>query len=163
MSITTTDHGHGHDDGHGPAVAGAENPGGHHETALQRDQKERLALWLLIAGDALFLLLETFTWFYLRALNTNGMWNGAQCSKANPCTDGLGNPIVQQITRADPWYSVVVAVLAVLAAAFVWMTESSAKKAAGRRACRKPAAMAPRPSHPNAAKGSRSAPVRAWG
>jgi heme/copper-type cytochrome/quinol oxidase subunit 3 len=136
MSITTTDneHANGDDHGHGPAVEGAENPGGQHESAFQRDQKERLALWLLIGGDALFLILELFTWFYLRALNTNGMWNGAQCTKANPCTDGLGNPIVHQITRADPWYSVVVAVLAVLAAAFVWMTESSAKKGAGRRA-----------------------------
>ncbi len=135
MSITTTDHDHGHDDhDHGPAVEGAENPGGAHESAFARDQKERLALWLFIGGDALFLILELFTWFYLRALNTNGMWNGAQCSKANPCTDGLGNPIVAQITKANPAYSITVAVLAVLAAAFVWMTETSARKGAGRRA-----------------------------
>ena len=115
MSITTTEHdAHGHDDehGHGPAVPGAENPGGEHETAFKRDQKERLMMWLFISGDALFLILELFAWFYLRALNVNGLWNGAQCSKANPCTDGL----------------------AILCAAFVWLAESAAKRQAGKRA-----------------------------
>ncbi len=83
-------------------VADESHDGSHHETAEQRDQKERLAIWLFIAGDALFLLLELFTWFYLRALNTSGMWRGAACSKANPCTDGLGNPITREVAKADP-------------------------------------------------------------
>ncbi len=78
MAITETEHGHD-DHGHGPAAEGAENPGGEHESAFRRDQKERLLMWLLIAGDAFFLILELFTWFYLRALNTSGLWNGAAC------------------------------------------------------------------------------------
>ena len=41
----------------------------------------------------------------------------AQCSKANPCTDGLGNPIVAQIPKANPWYSIAIAGLAIVAAA----------------------------------------------
>jgi len=136
MAITTTDHGDpsGHDEGHGPAVAGAENPGGEHETAFKRDQKERLMMWLFISGDALFLILELFTWFYLRTLNTNGLWNGALCTKASPCTDGLGNPINGPVTRADPKYAIVIAAVTVLAAAFVWVAESAAKRSAGKRA-----------------------------
>jgi len=137
MSITTTEHdAHGHDDehGHGPAVPGAENPGGEHETAFKRDQKERLMMWLFISGDALFLILELFAWFYLRALNVNGLWNGAQCSKANPCTDGLGNPIIAQIPKANPMHSLAIAGLAILCAAFVWLAESAAKRQAGKRA-----------------------------
>ena len=144
MSVTTTEHdpiepdGHDSDDdhghhGHGPAVEGAENPGGEHETAFQRDQKERLLIWLLISGDALFLILEVFTWFYLRTLNTSGLWNGAACTKGNPCTDGLGNPINGPITRADPKYAIIIAVLTVIAAGFVWTAESAAKRGAGKR------------------------------
>jgi hypothetical protein len=139
MSITTTDHDeHAHDDGHdghghGPAVEGAENPGGQHETAYKRDQKERLLIWLLIGGDLLFLVLEVFTWFYLRTLNVNGMWNGALCTKANPCTDGLGNPITAPITRADPKYAIIIGVLAVVAAGFVWVAEVNAKNGKGKR------------------------------
>jgi len=139
MSITTTElDSHGHDDehghGHGPAVPGAENPGGEHESAVQRDNKERLMIGLFISGDALFLILELFAWFYLRSLNVNGMWNGAQCSKANPCTDGLGNPIVAQIPKANPLHSIAIAVLVIICAAFVWLAESLAKRQAGKRA-----------------------------
>lgn len=137
MSVTSTeldDHGHDDDHGGGPAVPGAENPGGEHESAFKRDQKERLMVWLFISGDALFLILELFVWFYLRALNVGGLWNGAQCSKANPCTDGLGNPIVAQIPKANPWHSIAIAALAVLCAAFVWLAESAAKRQAGKRA-----------------------------
>ena len=136
MSITTTDHDdtHGPDDahGHGPAVEGAENPGGQHETAYKRDQKERLALWLLIGGDLLFLVLEVFTWFYLRSLNVSGLWNGALCTKANPCADGLGNPITAPIPKADPKHAIIIAVLTVIAAALVWVAEANAKKGSGK-------------------------------
>lgn len=132
MAITEAEHGHD-DHGHGPAVEGAENPGGEHESAFRRDQKERLLIWLLIAGDAFFLILELFTWFYLRALNTSGLWNGAACTKANPCTDGLGNPITSPITRANPVHGIIISICAVLAAAFIWMAESAAKRDAGRR------------------------------
>jgi heme/copper-type cytochrome/quinol oxidase subunit 3 len=108
--------------------------GGHHDSPEQRDHKERLALWLLIAGDAVFLLLEVFGWFYVRALNTNGMWRGAACTSNNPCTDGLGNPITHELAKADPWYSVAVALLAVVAALGFWRAESSARGGGERRA-----------------------------
>ncbi len=137
MSVTTTEiDSHGHDDehGHGPIVPGAENPGGEHESASKRDQKERLMIGLFISGDALFLILELFAWFYLRSLNVGGLWNGAQCSKASPCADGLGNPIVAQIPKANPWHSIAIACLAIGCAAFVWVAESAAKRQAGKRA-----------------------------
>jgi heme/copper-type cytochrome/quinol oxidase subunit 3 len=105
---------------------------GHHETREQRHFKERLAVWLFISGDAVFLLMELFYWFYLRALNTNGMWRGVNCSKANPCTDGLGNPITQEIARANPWYTVSIAILVVIAAALVWGVERSAQRQSKR-------------------------------
>jgi heme/copper-type cytochrome/quinol oxidase subunit 3 len=101
---------------------------GHHETREQRHFKERMVLWLFISGDAVFLLMELFYWFYLRALNTNGMWRGANCSTANPCADGLGNPITHEIAKATPWYTVSIAVLVVVAAALVWGTERSAQR-----------------------------------
>jgi heme/copper-type cytochrome/quinol oxidase subunit 3 len=101
---------------------------GHHETREQRHFKERLAVWLFISGDAVFLLMELFYWFYLRALNTDGMWRGVTCSKANPCTDGLGNPITHEIAKSTPWYTVSIAILVVIAAALVWGVERLAQR-----------------------------------
>jgi hypothetical protein len=105
---------------------------GHHESREQRHFKERIALWLFISGDAVFLLMELFYWFYLRALNTDGMWRGTACTKANPCTDGLGNPITHEIAKASPWYTFTIAVLAVIAATLVWGVERSAQRQAKR-------------------------------
>ncbi|MGD0749180.1 MAG: hypothetical protein ABSB68_15360 [Acidimicrobiales bacterium] len=131
MTTTTIEHGgtlEPEGDGHG-VVEG----GGHHETRAQRHLKERIALWLLVGGDALFLLLELFTWFYLRALNTNGMWRGAACTKANACTDGLGNPITSEIPKAGITYTLVIAALTVVAALLVWWAEVSAQRQSPRR------------------------------
>jgi fumarate reductase subunit D len=55
---------------------------GHHETREQRHFKERIVVWIFISGDAVFLLMELFYWFYLRALNTDGMWRGVNCGAA---------------------------------------------------------------------------------
>lgn len=120
MSVTTTEHAeaHAHDD-HGG--------GGHHETHEARDQKERLALWLFIGGDLVFLLLELFTWFYLKALNTGDMWRCAGCTAAHPGTDGLGNPITHQIATANPAYTLTIAGLAVIAALGLWGVESGVR------------------------------------
>ena len=123
MAITTDPHDQGRV---------VEAVAGHHETREQRHFKERIAVWLFISGDAVFLLMELFYWFYLRALNTDGMWRGASCSKANPCTDGLGNPITQEIAKANPWYTVSIAVLVVIAAALVWGVERSAQRQSKR-------------------------------
>ena len=89
-------------------------------------------MWLFIGGDLVFLLMELFFWFYLRALNTNGMWRGVDCSKANPCTDGLGNPITSEIAKANPAYTLTIAGLAVIAAVLVWRAEASARDQAKR-------------------------------
>jgi len=105
---------------------------GHHETREQRHFKERLAVWLFIGGDLVFLLMELFFWFYLRALNTNGLWRGAACSKANPCTDGLGNPITSEIAKANPAYTLSIAGLVVVAALLIWQVEVSARNQAKR-------------------------------
>jgi heme/copper-type cytochrome/quinol oxidase subunit 3 len=130
VTVTTTeqeDPGDPQDDGRSiEAVAG------HHETREQRHFKERLALWLFIGGDLVFLLMELFYWFYLRALNTNGLWRGADCSKANPCTDGLGNPITAEITKANPAYTLTVAGLVVIAALFIWRVEAVSRAQAKR-------------------------------
>lgn len=115
--------------GHGEAAhhEGAHDATSHH-SPLQKDRRERLALWLFIGGDLLFLLLELFTWFYLRALNTNGMWRGALCTVAKPCSDGLGNSITHEIAKANPAYTSVIAILAVVTALAVWGVESAARK-----------------------------------
>ena len=134
MAITTDPHDQGRV---------VEAVAGHHETREQRHFKERLAVWLFISGDAVFLLMELFYWFYLRALNTDGMWRGADCSKANPCTDGLGNPITHEIAKATPWYTVSIAVLVVIAAALVWGVEQLSQRQAGRSAIGRAAALVP--------------------
>jgi fumarate reductase subunit D len=105
---------------------------GHHETREQRHFKEQMAIWLFVSGDAVFLLMELFYWFYLRALNTDGMWRGATCSTAHPCTDGLGNPITQEIARANPAYTISIALLVVVAATLVWTAERSAQRQSKR-------------------------------
>jgi heme/copper-type cytochrome/quinol oxidase subunit 3 len=127
MAIATTEHGDTHET---PSdhEGGSGHEGGHHETPEQRDRIERLGLWLFIAGDALFLLLELFSWFYLRALNTGGMWRGAACTVAAPCTDGLGNSITHEVAKASPWYTLTVAALVVVAALLVRMVERAAVK-----------------------------------
>jgi heme/copper-type cytochrome/quinol oxidase subunit 3 len=107
---------------------------GHHETRDQRHFKERMVVWIFISGDAVFLLMELFYWFYLRALNTDGMWRGVTCSTANPCTDGLGNPITHEIAKAAPWFTVSIAILVVIAAALVWGVERTAQRQASRSA-----------------------------
>ena len=123
MAITTDPHDQGRV---------VEAVAGHHETREQRHFKEHLAVWLFISGDAVFLLMELFYWFYLRALNTDGMWRGVACSKANPCTDGLGNPITHEIAKSTPWYTVSIAVLVVIAAAVIWGVERSAQRQSKR-------------------------------
>ena len=125
MAITTDPHDQGRV---------VEAVAGHHETREQRHFKEHMVVWLFISGDAVFLLMELFYWFYLRALNTDGMWRGVDCSKANPCTDGLGNPITHEIAKATPWYTVSIAILVVIAAALVWGVERSAQRQAKRSA-----------------------------
>ena len=134
MAITTDPHDQG---------GVVEEESGHHETREQRHFKERLVVWVFISGDAVFLLMELFYWFYLRALNTDGMWRGAACSKANPCTDGLGNPITHEIAKATPWYTVSIAVLVVIAAALVWGVEQLSQRQAGRSAIGRAAALVP--------------------
>ncbi len=131
MTVITTEPGEPRED---PQDDGRsiEAVAGHHETREQRHFKERLAVWLFIGGDLVFLLMELFFWFYLRALNTNGMWRGAACSKANPCTDGLGNPITSEIAKANPAYTLTIAGLVVVAALLIWRVEVSAQSEAKR-------------------------------
>lgn len=119
MTMTAAEHGDVHQEGDG---------GGHHESAESRDRKERLALWLFIGGDAIFLLLELFAWFYLRALNVDGMWRGAACTTANPCTNGIGNPLTGEVPKASPTYTIIIAVLAVAAALIMVAVERAAMR-----------------------------------
>ena len=129
MSITEHDHDVA---GHGGEA------GGHHESPQDRHKKEHIALWLFIGGDAVFTVLEVFMWFYLRTLNPallngSGMWRGTGCSKANPCTDGLGNPITAQIPKAAAIHTIAVFLLVIISAAFVWFAEVQARQGATRK------------------------------
>jgi heme/copper-type cytochrome/quinol oxidase subunit 3 len=131
VTVTAEEHDEPQDD---PQADGRsiEAVAGHHESREQRHFKERLALWLFIGGDLVFLLMELFFWFYLRALNTNGLWRGAACTKANPCTDGLGNPITSEITKANPAYTLAIAGLTVVAALVIWRVEVASRDQAKR-------------------------------
>jgi heme/copper-type cytochrome/quinol oxidase subunit 3 len=133
VTVTTTEPGGPSDD---PQDDGRsiEAVAGHHETREQRHFKERIAIWLFIGGDLVFLLMELFFWFYLRALNTNGLWRGTDCTKASPCTDGLGNPITSEIAKANPAYTLTIAGLTVVAALVIWQVEVSSRRQSGRGA-----------------------------
>jgi heme/copper-type cytochrome/quinol oxidase subunit 3 len=142
VTVTTTEHGGTDGDPSDDGGAAVEaHATGHRETRQERHVKEHLAVWLLISGDAVFLALEIFTWFYLRSLNTNGLWRGAQCTNAKPCTDGLGNPITHEIAKASPWYTIVIAALAVVGALLVVVTERSSQRQAGRGGISAPAGL----------------------
>jgi heme/copper-type cytochrome/quinol oxidase subunit 3 len=125
MSITENDHETADQGGH----AG----GGHHESPQDRHKKEHIALWMFIGGDAVFFMLEVFVWFYLRSLNTNGMWRGVLCSKANACTDGLGNAITSPIPKAAAFNTVGIFVLLLISAVVIWFTEVQARQGASRK------------------------------
>ena len=62
MSIDT----HSHHDAHAD--------GGHHEPPEVVDGRQRMSIWLFIAGDALTLAALVFTYLYLRGVNTSGHW-----------------------------------------------------------------------------------------
>lgn len=130
MTVLENEDAHGADETH---------EGEHHNSPIAKYRREHLALWLLIGGDAIFWLLELFSWFYLKALNTNGMWRGAACTTANPCTDGLGNPITAEIAKANPWFTVVVAILSVVAALLFVRAEAAGRDHGGRGSISAPA------------------------
>jgi len=114
--------------------AGQHEGGGHHESPRERHKKEHMATWLFIGGDMVVFALEIFFWFYLRTLNVNGMWLGSACSKLNPCTDGLGNPITSPIAKASGIYTLAIAGLIIVSALFIWQAEIQARSGAHRKA-----------------------------
>ena len=97
-----------------------------------RHGMEHLGMWLFIGSDAVFLMLEVFSWFYLRFLNTNGMWRGVLCSPAKPCLDGLGNPLNHAIPAAGILYSLLVLVFTAIAVLLVYLVEMSSREQRGR-------------------------------
>lgn len=117
------------------ADAAPGHPGGHdagdHVSPERKDHRERLALWLFIGGDLVFLMLELFTWFYLRALNTHDMWRCAS-PRTHSCTDWFSNPITHEVPKANPAPTIIIALLAVGAALLLWGAESSARRLEGR-------------------------------
>ena len=131
MAITETDHGSGSHGGYTrpspvPRTRGAAR------TAFKRDPKERLLLWLLIGGDMLFLILEGFTWFYLRSFNVEGTVEQRRLLEGEPVHRRTG----QSDQRADPPGGPEARhhhrICSVLAAAFVWLAESAAGEAGKR-------------------------------
>lgn len=48
--------------------------GGHHEAPAVVERRQRLGIWLFIAGDVVSLGALMFTYLYLRAVNTGGHW-----------------------------------------------------------------------------------------
>lgn len=115
----------------GPDGAGVEPP----PPAAPADGHRRatLAVWLFIFGDAVFVLLEVFSWLYLRALNTHGLWRGADCSRAHPCVDGQGHPILGEVPTASPTKTVAVALLVVAGAGLLWAAERAVRHGHSRR------------------------------
>ena len=111
----------------GPLEVTAPPDGQEGQELRHRRGMEHLGMWLFIGSDAVVLMLELFTWFYLRFLNTNGMWRGTLCSTTKPCIDGLGNPLTHAVPTASPWYSIIVLALTAIAVLLVYLVELSSR------------------------------------
>ena len=131
MSVVDEHSSHEH---HGHYAEG----GNHHDTPQAKHRKEHMLLWMLIGGDMVFTALIIFAWFYLKALNVEGMWRGAAC-KPNfnaglnqSCTDGIGNAINHIVPTAAPLHTF--AILAIVGAGFMWFAEVQARQGASGKA-----------------------------
>jgi heme/copper-type cytochrome/quinol oxidase subunit 3 len=90
------------DGGHVAAVHHG-HEGSYGETPAIIASRQRMAVYLFLAADAVFVVCLVFTYFYLRALNVNGAWLPAG---------------VQTASAAMTWTIAVVAVLSAIA--YVW-------------------------------------------
>jgi heme/copper-type cytochrome/quinol oxidase subunit 3 len=121
------------------AIGDHHGEGDHHDaphfTPAERHRMEHIATWMFIGGDFVFFILEIFSWFYLRALNTNGMWRGTLCSPTNQCAAGgsTGFMLTHPVEKADPLWTFLVAGIVIVAAAFVWFAEAQARSGATRK------------------------------
>lgn len=113
--------------------------GNHHDTPQAKHRKEHMLVWMLIGGDMVFTALIIFAWFYLKALNVEGMWRGAACTPNfnaglnQSCTDGIGNAINHIVPTASPVHTFAVAILAIVGAGVMWFAEVQARQGASRK------------------------------
>jgi heme/copper-type cytochrome/quinol oxidase subunit 3 len=106
-----------------------------HFTPAERHRMEHIATWMFIGGDFVFFILEIFSWFYLRTMNTNGMWRGTLCTQAHQCAAGgsTGFMLTHPVTKADPLWTYLVGGIIIVSAVFVWFAESQARDGATRK------------------------------
>lgn len=119
----------------------------HVETAAHReapeivDHRQRLGIWLFIAGDAIATGALIFTYLYLRAVNTNGRWmsivglpaNGRSASTLQGILDNGGsmiNNVEAPLSAGFSW--LLVAVLAVCVGLY-WLGEARLRSSASGR------------------------------
>jgi heme/copper-type cytochrome/quinol oxidase subunit 3 len=127
---------HSSHDHHGHYAEG----GNHHDTPRAKHRKEHMLVWMLIGGDMVFTALMIFAWFYLKALNVEGMWRGAACTPNfnsalnQSCTDGIGNAIKHIVPTAAPLHTFAIALLAIVGAGLLWFAEVQARQGASGKA-----------------------------
>jgi len=115
----------------------------HHDAPELVDHRQRLGIWLFIAGDLITTGALMFTYLYLRAVNTNGNWmaitglpaNGRSAEEVQGVLDAGGS--MQHIIEAplSAGFAWILALVMVASAAVFWFGESRLRAdEAGRQA-----------------------------
>ena len=87
-----------------------------------------LAVWLLVAFDAVVTALTIGAWLYLRAGDTEGMWRGLACSRAHPCASSDGYFLTGPVPAAGVLHLAGVVVGALVVGALAWQAERAGSR-----------------------------------
>jgi heme/copper-type cytochrome/quinol oxidase subunit 3 len=141
MSIDTHEH---HE---APSAAG----GPHHESPEVIDSRQRLGVWLFIAGDIIIVAALLFTYLYLRGVNTSGHWMSIVGYKGHSYayyeniingSVGLPPPKLIHIGPMSAGLEWVIALVTVVSAGVIWQAERALRATKNAKAYSTMAAVA---------------------
>lgn len=119
------------------------NVSAHHEAPEVVDHRQRLGIWLFIAGDVVTTSALIFTYLYLRAVDTGGHWmsivglpaNGRSADEVQSVLDNGGSMLHIIEAPLSASFSWVLALVMVASAAIYWFGEKQLRASdAGRKA-----------------------------
>jgi heme/copper-type cytochrome/quinol oxidase subunit 3 len=116
--------------------------GGHHEPPLKVYGRQRMAIWLFIAGDIITLSAMLFTYLYLRGVNSGNHWMsivGLPVDKVHTYAyyENLANLPTQHLIHTSPLspsFNWLVTAVGVVSALIFWAAERNLRKTKNRSA-----------------------------
>lgn len=110
----------------------AHNNGGHHEAPEVIHHRQRLGIWIFIAGDVVSMCALLFTYLYLRGTNTGGHWMsvegvpalGRTMEEIQSFLDGGGSMMINVESPLSAGLAWSIAGLAVASAIAMWWGEN---------------------------------------